>query len=653
MSGITGIYYKTNPQNFFDIIRMNDSIKHRGPDDEGYISINVASKKFNLFSGKDSLIKRNSIYNSEQKEKLWFGHRRLSTIDLSSLAHQPMIDQKENVCIVFDGAIYNYREIREELKNKGYSFKSQSDTEVIIYSYIEWGKSFVQKLNGNWSFLIYDKNKNILFGSRDRFGVKPLYFINNHNFIAFASEIKALLAIKNYSCEINSEMVYRYLLWGQETFKNSTFFKEVYEIPPACTFTYSFIEDSFNIEKYYSIETVSEWESFNYKKSLSIIEKSGFFTKKSIERRLVSDVPIGSCLSGGIDSSSIVCNVNRFIGSNIQIGEKQKVVTACFTNEKIDESKWANIVVESTGAEWHRTYPGMDDLLSDLEDMVFYQDYPFQSTSIYAQYRVMKKAKEIGIKVLLDGQGGDELFTGYSNYFYVFMIEMLKRMAFPGFIREASHFNNMSMNFSRILGKRINKLFNKTSFVLKDYLNPDFFESMTGIDQEAENNQFYGGLNNYMKTLMEKTSLPTLLKYADRNSMRFSLDLRAPFADDIELIDYIFTIPSSYKIHNGYSKYLLREGCADVLPEQIKKRVDKIGFETPEARWLCESQARYKEYLNDGLIDYFNVEKLRTDWASLVNSAGSNYSMIWRIINFSVWMKVYFSDFSIKNPYIS
>lgn len=635
MCGIAGIIYKNN--NFDETIKqreikiLTDAIAHRGPDGEGF-----------YFENNFAL-----------------GHRRLAIIDLSEAGHQPMEykGKKGEYVIVYNGEIYNYIEIKEELKKEGYIFNSHTDTEVILASYDRWDFDCLNKFNGMWAFVIYDKKKNILFGSRDRFGVKPFYFINNDNVFAFASEIKALLKLKYYSPDINEDVLFDYLVFGLEE-QEKSIFKNIYELFPSYSFVFNLNDLYYKDWKYYELKYNDKYERFDEKKAKEYISNVKDLIYKAVRLRLRSDVQVGSCLSGGLDSSSIVCVINDIIKSeNLpQVGFKQNAFTAVYEDKTVDESDYAKIVVDHTNTLWHKTWPTDESLLSDLEDLIYYQEIPFGSTSIYAQYKVMQLTKQNNVKVLLDGQGGDELFTGYSDYYLNFYEEMIRENDFKGILNEFKSLNNSPINSSYLIKLFLKKII-KNSFqdgILSSlyfitqkrirYFNKNF------IRENKKQFKYYKNilaksLNEQLYFYMKGVKLKTLLKYEDRNSMRFSIESRTPFSDDINLIEYVFNIPSSYKIHNGWSKYLLRESMKGVLPEKIRLRKSKIGFETPEKKWIKKNKEFFINIINENrkfLENYLDFDNLIKD--TLNEKIFEEGFLFWRIINLALWEKIFLKN---------
>ena len=655
MCGIAGIYSKHHKINATYIQTMTDALKHRGPDDEGFLAVNTKDSNIFELTGEDSVVSYDRIENFKENTDLILGHRRLSIIDLSPSGHQPMFNKDKTIAVIYNGEIFNYIELKEELRKLGHTFTSNSDTEVLVEAYSEWGENCLEKFNGMWAFVIYDKRKNVLFGARDRFGVKPFYYINNTDYFVFASEIKALTKLPFIPSKINDKAVFDYLTSGLIESEEEGFLKGIYELKPSHSFVFNLLNSEFTKKKYYSLKYTDKWEQYEHVKSKEYIWDVQQKIFSAINLRLRSDVTVGSCLSGGLDSSAIVCVINESINKNpiTQIGDTQKVFTASYEEKNIDESKWAKLVVDKTKTQWLQTFPKPNELIDDLEELVYYQDIPFGSTSIYAQYRVMRLAKENGVSVLLDGQGGDELFTGYTYFYNYFFQEILKHFSASTLLTELKYLKNSPTHFSEIFSALLKsktkkllpsvltaKIISKRAFENK-YINNDLIDKYNQRFLEIKKSDPIN-LNHALYRQFTQSGLRNLLRYEDRNSMRFSIESRTPFADDINLIDYVFKIPSVYKIHRGWSKYLLRESMKGIVPNEIIYRTDKIGFTTPEYSWLVSLKDQLREYLTDSLGEYIEVKKLINDWGAILNAQSKmGITNIWRFINFAFWKKIY------------
>ncbi|MEN3015346.1 MAG: asparagine synthase (glutamine-hydrolyzing) [bacterium] len=650
MCGICGIY-SVKPVDSEHIVQMCYLLSHRGPDDEGYILFDFA--KVIPLAGRDSKIQAERVY--QKQANLFFGHRRLSIIDLSICGHQPMSDVDQKIWIVFNGEIYNYLELKSKLQSKGYIFKSNTDTEVIVNSYKEWGCDCVNFLDGMWAFVILDIDKKILFGSRDRTGVKPLYFFHNKDYFIFASEIKAIVKSNLYSKQINHELVLDYLLMDIEEQVPESFFRGIFQLLPSHNFILDLNTNHLKIWRYFDVQYNSNYEKFDKSKLASYSKKLKELIFEVIRSRLISDVPVGSCLSGGLDSSTIVCVINEILkGESIScIGQRQKVFSAVFPNYSIDESKWINIIVSKTNVESYKTTPSFEELIKDLEELVYYQDIPFGSTSIYAQYKVMQLASINGIKVMLDGQGGDEIFTGYHGFYESFLKEIVRNYDFFKIFNLLLNFKKVPFSYRhlwRILRKSLKHIFSfntkHSQFKnLSNYLGTEYTftdEAMLAIRDKLKDFWKYPVelLNEHLYKQLT-LGLVNLLRYEDRNSMRFSIEARAPFSDSVKLINFMFSLPTAYKIHNGLSKYILRVALKDILPFQTINRIDKIGFQTPQNQWISNNLSFFTNLIDYEFIrNYINVDRfLAVCYKSEVDT-----NKIWKIINLSVWKKVFFSN---------
>jgi len=674
MCGIAGIVRKNKKtSNELRYIKaMTDLLKHRGPDDEGFAFF--SDEETVTAGGKDTPQQvwqsnyaykpKHQLSNIEDKYHTAFGYRRLSIIDPSPAGHQPFCSKAGDIWMVYNGEIYNYIELKEELKT-GYQFNTNTDTEVLLASYQKWGKECLHKFNGMWAFTIYDKNKNVLFGARDPFGVKPYYYYNDAHFFAFASEQKALVKLPFVHTGINNSAAFDYLIFGKAEHQEEGLFKNIFELPPAYCFELDLSNSptggclqTFKKWKYTSLSYEKKYERFDENKFKTYTEQTKKLINNAIHLRLRSDVPVGACLSGGLDSSTIVCSVDKLLKeqnlpSQVLGGERQKVFTASFKATPIDESQWAEQVVQQTNTHWFQTHPKADELLQDFEDIVYTQDIPFFGSSTYAQYRVMRLVNQQGIKVTLDGQGGDELFTGYPPHYMALWVEMLKHFKYAKLIKEFNNTPNASDLFNglkTIAGKKI-----------AETILPSFFKEKLLIGSRPENKyisktlwqqnrkqlsqleQFsFGSLNKMLYEYFTGIALKNLLRTGDRNSMRFSVEARMPFADDVELIKYVFQIPSVYKIRDGMSKYLLRNATQGLVPQNIRLRKDKIGFATPEKQWFAQIKDELKTYLTNDLDEFVEVKKLQKDWEKLIQNTQTTTTIhLWRLINFALWKKVY------------
>ena len=650
MSGIVGISAQNSTIDLNLILKMSDSIAHRGQNSEKVIGISTISNQ--IIELVDSQAFPNYLSGQDFRTEIdtYFAHRMLSATGKALLDHQPMINKDRSIVLVFDGEIYNYSSLKNELSE--YEFRWNTDSEVLLHAYEKWGFNCLNKLNGIWAFVVYDSKRRILFGARDRFGSKPLYFAQTSAFFAFSSEAKGLLAIPGFSRKLNHNCVNAYLRTSQDFFESETFFNDITELIPSYYFVYNLDTKRLTTERYYDLPFNDIWEQFNEEKSRDYIEEVRHKIFQAINLRLNDAASFGSCLSGGIDSSAIACSIDKLVKSNTNStgNTNLAVVTACYVDSYADESHWAKYVVDQVSADWYKIFPEKEELINDIEDLIVAQDFPFCSTSIYAQYRVMKAAKEAGISVLFDGQGGDELFSGYTPYYIGYYSEAKKNRDYITLKNEQKYIRNTpfgNRNIEEMLIK------NNVKTVLQKLLPIGILEIIRAAPSQPEVNYLtikgktykqynYTTLNQMLYIMMASKSLPPLLRYADRNAMRFSIKARMPFADDINLIEYVFNIPGVYKIHNGWSKYLLRESMENIIPEKIKTRTDKIGFATPEYEWLKTIKPLVFDSICPEINEIINIPRMKSDWEKIIaNQNKKGVTNIWKFINLILWFKLF------------
>ena len=597
MCGISGVINKNNKSvEELLIHQMTNIIAHRGPDSSGsYLYKNIA-----------------------------FGHRRLSILDLSSSGHQPM-KYLDDLVITYNGEIYNFIEIREELIQKGYIFDSNSDTEVILKAYHCWGKTCVNYFNGMWSFSILDIKQKIVFCSRDRFGVKPFYYIENNDLFSFGSEISQLLPFLPNRI-LNKKVALDYLISGIEECSNETFFKDIYLLKGGHNLVFDLQTNSYEIERYYNLK-ISDQKNTSVDDYIQEL-------KRSITLRLRSDVKVGTCLSGGIDSSTISSFASKIYQNS---NEKFMAIHAKSSEYKTDESEFAKIVSKIANINLNFVEPSYSDFKSNILSIIKIQQEPFGSLSIIMQYFVFKKAKELGCIVMLDGQGGDETLLGYERYYPAIVkskkgIAKLKallqssknsRLSLLDTIKYQYYFSNYKL--------RLKRLKFKNSFYKSEILNEYESEELRIISES------YNDISILQKNEIESSQLPHLLKYEDRNSMANSIESRLPFLD-YKLVELSLNTNNSLKIKDGWTKFILRKAAETILPKEIVWRKAKLGFNAPEKTWTKEfenemiKEIEQSEILNNFIHFkklYFKNLDLRTKW---------------RLYNFSVWEK----EFKVK-----
>lgn len=650
MCGIVGIYNFKEAVNPVLIKKMADTLKHRGPDDEGYLGIHFDIKKVYSLIGNDSQIEGVKLQDFNQPVNFLLGHRRLSIIDLSTNGHQPMSNEDGSLWIVHNGEIYNYLELKKELEALGHQIKSKTDTEVILHSYEEWGRDCLNYFNGMWAFVIVDVKRRKIFCSRDQVGIKPFYYFYDGKRFAFASEIKALLKIDHLSIEPNEQIIADYLFYGLLDHTKETFFKDIYQLRPG---EYLILdEDRWIVQPYWEVqpkEIFFQNNEDNVKQFYELLEDS-------IRLRLRTDVPIGSCLSGGLDSSSIVCVANRLMFDGVStepklIGDKQKTFSSCFEHFTYDERYFIEKVIAHTGAEKNYIFPKPEELFLEIYSLIWHQEEPFISTSMYAQWKVMSLAKQRGVTVLLDGQGGDELLSGYLPSYYFFFKHILREGNPIKLINEGVGFlKNQRMGLPILLTRLVRDILLKGVNPFSQKYTEKKMEWVDGgfrkryLRPLPEPKVFKDELNNYLYQLFRMTRLPSLLHYEDRNSMAFSLEARLPFLD-YRLIEFVFNLPPEEKIEGGLTKAILRKAMQGILPEEVRRRTDKMGFVTPEDIW-------FKTILKNSVYQifgskpfakrgYFNVDKVIQTFGDYCKGKINWDSTIWRWINLELWLRVF------------
>ncbi|HVM87222.1 MAG TPA: asparagine synthase (glutamine-hydrolyzing) [Puia sp.] len=572
MCGIAGII-SINPNNITEsrLKKMTGALAHRGPDGEGFW--------------------KNASAN------IGLGHRRLAIIDLGNNASQPM-HYLDRYTIIHNGEIYNYIELKQEMLKKGYQFKTSSDTEVILATYDFYKEECVMHFDGMFAFAIWDEKEQMLFCARDRFGEKPFYYSFDQDRFLFASEAKGLWAA-GVEKKINNPLLLNYLALGYAQTpvdKTITFYQEIFSLPPSHYLTLKFLGFTFDIHCYWDCDkekqiSISENEA---------IEKLQELFLMSVKKRLRSDVAIGTSLSGGIDSSSVVVSARELREGSFS----QKTFSAIFPGFEKDESSFINIMNKKLHLENYATTPTADDLVYNFEKICYHQEMPFSSSSVFAQYKVSELAQKNNIKVLLDGQGADEIFGGYTKYIHWYLQELIKSKPAAGF-RELILFKKNKTDFTWNRRNYLAAIFpaqtaiqlekNEVKKILK---NKDITESFKHqfLDRPSIYKPIVTKLNDMLYFNTFQMGLEELLVYADRNSMAHGIETRLPFLSH-ELVEFVFSLPAAFKIHNGFTKYILRKTFENKLPGEIIWRSEKIGFETPQKLWMQNPQLQ--DYIHE------------------------------------------------------
>jgi asparagine synthase (glutamine-hydrolysing) len=603
MCGICGIInFGNRPVPEPPVRKMMQKMKHRGPDDEGtFFDTNVG-----------------------------LGFVRLSIIDLSANGHQPMVDPTGRFVILLNGEIYNYIEIREELRKKDYTFRSSTDTEVLLYSYIEWGEDCLDRFNGMWAFTIYDRQQKKLFAARDRFGVKPFYYYLDEQQFVFASDIPPLLGIAK-NIQPDNRMICDYLLYNRTDQDENTFYSGIKKLQHG----HKLVIDKNNV-------SIRRW--YDLKEHLghpfeSPEEYRQLFSD-AVRLRLRSDVPVGVCLSGGLDSSAIVSVLLKDLNKH-DISTFSAIFGEDFAG---DETEYIN-EFRSTLNNMYFTSPSADTFYNDLPEFMSSHSEPLPTTSPYAQYKVMEKARD-HVVVLLDGQGADEQLAGYHYFFGFYYKELLRKLKLQLLIREMTHYqkNHLSSYALKSLGYLLLSGSSKVFFSeqKKKYIRHEFLHEYSShsviVDNLYKSKDLKSSLLNHFEYKLEH-----LLKWEDRNSMWFSLEARVPFLD-YRLVERTLALPSESILKSGTTKYILREAMKGYLPEKIRTRHSKVGFVTPDNEWFRDHKFKVliMDILNSAEFrhnQYINCDIALSLYSDHLSGKINISRDIWKWINLSWWLK--------------
>ena len=591
---------------------MRDSLAHRGPDDAG-------------------------LWMS-RADGVTLGSRRLAILDLSPRGHQPMQDASGTLTIVFNGEIYNYAELRKELQ-VAYPFQSRSDTEVLLAAYSCWGPDFVHRLNGMFAFAIWDSKRRHLFAARDRFGEKPFYCYRRPSLFLFASEIKAILASGMVVPEPHLQSIYKFLAYRETDTSQETFFKNILALPPAHTLLYSPSADALKITRYWDVDPSLE---VRYSDKRNYADHLLELLRNSVKIRLRSDVQVGSCLSGGLDSSSIVSLV-----AAQRNGNRQCTFSARFADRNCDEGTFIEPVTQRFLTANYGVYPDPHRMVEEVDQLAWRQEHPFTGPSIYAQWCVMRLAADYGVTVLLDGQGADEILAGYlaSRSFHYW--DLLRQLRWISFAKSA--WEQMKSNgIKSITGMTPQSLLAESKWLPGSFLEPlsltPEFSKIAGCPPTPVPEKFKSSLHNELYRQLTCSMLPKLLRFADRSSMAFSREVRLPYLDH-RVVEYLFAIPESQKIQGGATKFVLREAMRGRLPDKVLRRTDKKGFDTPQSAWLqgamrpwVEDILRSNSFRQRGWIDHAAAVKV---WKRFRTHPVRNQALLFRWLSLEMWARTF------------
>jgi asparagine synthase (glutamine-hydrolysing) len=644
--GIVNVLQKIN----VDVINFESSLQllsHRGPDDEGYVIVDsddtVSSYSSSSTSQKLSLPNINTYQKKDPR--VLFGHRRLSIIDLSIAGHQPMVSSDDNFIITFNGEIYNFSQIRDKLILNGMSFSTDTDTEVVLKSYIYWGEKCLLEFIGMFAFSIYDKVQGVVFIARDYFGIKPVYYSSKNGCVGFSSEIKSLIKLLGINPKLNKKQALLYFAKNIIDGCIETLFENIFELQSGHYIKITLNEGNTTLEqvKYWDYDEKINYNDFDEENA---IRKLNILLTQSVDYHLVSDVPIGSLLSGGLDSSMIVNKLSMKLN-------KVKLFSFYDNNPNISEEKFVNLMIASLNSEVHLYTCGLNVELfnKDINEIVYLQDLPFLSLSIYSQYLLFKLAKSENITVVLDGQGSDEIFAGYDNYITAKLLDLFCSLNVFKVIKYSVTLikkNSLKYLFRTYASAFEKFLFFKfpaiNDFVTKQsmpkWLNVNYFKGIN-LSIDYKFNSKLSFLKNELLLTMKFTSLPQLLRYEDRNSMINSIESRVPFCNNL-IAEFVFDLNDDLFISDTIEKkYMLKKAMESHLPEQIIYR-KKVGFTTSHEDMLRPNAAKYIDLITNfnKKTNIFTKESISfiCDQMSADNKLSND---VWKIISFILWYNTF------------
>jgi asparagine synthase (glutamine-hydrolysing) len=621
MCGIAGIVYDgpRSEMAMAEVRRMIAVQKHRGPDGEGFYDGLGAS----------------------------LAHCRLAIIDLSDAGKQPMSDPEGRYWITFNGEIYNYLELAEELRGLGHRFRGRSDTEVLLAAYAQWADSCLEHLRGMFAFAIWDEKDQRLFAARDRLGIKPFHYcVNGTSRLSFASELKALLGLLPER-RPNIRLAREFLAWNQLDHEaGETMIEGIQKLPAAHALIWE-TGKQVVVRRYWNVEVNTELWTPPVQRGALIAEFHRRL-QEVISLHLRSDVPIGTCLSGGLDSSAIVCMVRAELQKRgVWREDWQHTFSACFEEPRLDERPYIQAVAAETGCRTHFTFPSGDRLAGEIDQWLWHQEEPVGGTGVYAQYCVARLARERGIKVLLDGQGADEQLAGYRKFILVYLRQLFAAGHYGQAAKEAVAFfaSPEILRTSRFVdGRRY--LFGSLSETAQ--LWPDCEPPRPARLELGKS------LGRRLHADLIQFSLPVLLRYEDRNTMAFGIESRVPFVDH-KFVEWLATLPADMRLSGGWTKRILREGLSGILPESVRARKSKLGFLTPEAEWFAGPLEGWLtqtlntcRYLKD-VVDVHGMGALFARYRGGKRSPAIQ-SMLFRLAIYESWARQFLPAGRLKYP---
>lgn len=644
MCGIAGIA-SPDPSQLRPLPAMTRALRHRGPDDEGYCLGRSRSGRVSAHGGADT-VREICLppFPADPPEgaDVALGHRRLAIIDLSPGGHGPMASRDARFWITYNGEVFNYVELRQELQALGHTFRTASDTEVLLAAWEQWGPEALDRLNGMWAFALYDARDARLFCARDRFGVKPFFYSWDGHLMAFASEIKALLAHPAVVRRPDLTTLSAYLVHGAVDEGADTFFENVRSLPPGHHLTYDVRARRLSVARWYVLPN-PEPRPGRPEEIRSLLEDA-------VRLRLRSDVAVGTCLSGGLDSSSLVALTARL--RDPAAATDRTSFSVVYDDPGLAEAAFVRTVVEATGVRNVVATPTSAEFLTDLPHLTHHQDEPFPSPGVYSQWRVMRLAREAGVGVLLDGQGADEVLGGYHYHFGPYLAEVARRRGLAATwteVRSARAATGRSLGF--FLGLLAHQTLPVPAWLRTLALQHGATQGRvpTGLlcpwfraladARPTERHQVRPDLLAERRASILTASLPALLRYEDRSSMAFSIEARTPFLD-YRLVERALALPASDLIRTGWTKAILREAVHGLVPDKVRFRRDKLGFATPEVRWLTELAPEVRVWLGPGSRTAPYVERRAMEaWLREPDRILAARPGLFRLLSAELWLR--------------
>jgi asparagine synthase (glutamine-hydrolysing) len=608
-------------------------LHHRGPDDQGVLRFAAGE------------VWRGRAWEEGEAEAALL-HWRLSIIDLSEIGWQPMTYGDGRYYLIFNGEIYNYLELRPELEALGHRFVSQSDTEVLLAAYTQWGAAALNRLVGMFAFAILDTAERTIFLARDCFGIKPLYYTTATGGFAFASEIPPLLDLPGVSRSANPQRLFQYIRHGLTDHGGETIFADIRQLPSA---HYMVVP----LDNPRAAQPVRYWDvDMGQRADLSFDEAAARVRDlflENIRLHLRSDVPVGAALSGGIDSSAVVAAMRYVQGQNLDI----RTFSYIADDPAISEERWVDMLGAAASATVRTVQPSADELVTDLDALIATQAEPFGGTSIYAQYRVFRLAHESGIKVMLDGQGADELLGGYYPYVGARLASLVRQgqwgdarrllaAPWPGMSRTALLSYAADFLIPTPLQAPLRRWAGKD--LMPAWANAAWFDARGVTPRSLGYTRSRDVLHSHSYRSLTEVSLPQLLRYEDHNSMAYSIESRVPFLTPA-FASFVLSLPESYIIGpDGASKRVFRQAMRGIVPDAILNRRDKIGFQTPENRWLTTLQPWVERALKSetaARIPVLNIAAVKQDWNEVVQRRRPFDTRVWRWVNLIEWARCF------------